>query len=80
MVKYTGVMKMGQLSELRACMYEVEEASDFKGYWFRISDLLLIVVCGMLCALENMSEIYDWAIAKPVRAFLAEQIGIVEIP
>ena len=50
---------MDQLSELRACMIEVEEASDFKGYWFRISDILSIIVCGMLCGLENMSEIYD---------------------
>ena len=54
---------MGQLSELRACMYEVEEASGFKGCWSRISDILSIIVCGMLCGLENMSEIYDWAIA-----------------
>jgi predicted transposase YbfD/YdcC len=71
---------MEQLSALQKCMYEVEAASDFKGYWFRVSDVLSIVVCGMLCGLENMSEIYDWATAKPVRAFLAEQIGIVEIP
>jgi len=71
---------MDQLSELQKCMYEVEEASDFKGYWFRISDVLSIVVCGMLCGLENMSEIYDWAISKPTRAFLTEQISIAEIP
>jgi len=71
---------MSQLSELRKCMFEVEDASDFKGYWFRISDVLSIIVCGMLCGLENMSEIYDWAMAKPVRAFLKEQIGIAEMP
>jgi len=71
---------MDQMSELRKCMDEVEEASDFKGYWFRISDVLSIIVCGMLCGLENMSEIYDWAMSKPVRAFLAEQISIAEIP
>jgi predicted transposase YbfD/YdcC len=71
---------MEELSELQKCMYEVEEASDFKGYWFRISEVLSIIVCGMLCGLENLSEIYDWATAKPVRAFLTEQISIAEIP
>ena len=71
---------MDQLRELRKCMRDVEEASDFKGYWFRISDILSIIVCGLLCGLENMSEIYDWATAKPVRTFLAEQISIAEIP
>ena len=64
---------MDQLSELRKCMFEVEEASDFKGYWFRVSDILSIIVCGMLCGLENVSEIYDWAKAAPVRTFLYEQ-------
>jgi len=28
----------------------------------------------MLCGLENVSEIYDWAKAAPVRTFLQEQL------
>ena len=71
---------MDQMSELRKCMIEVEEASDFKEYWFRTSDILSIIVCGMLCGLENVSEIYDWAKAAPVRTFLREQLSIGEMP
>jgi len=72
--------EMDPLSELQKCMFEVEEASDFKGYWFRISDILSIIVCGMLCGLENVSEIYDWAKAAPVRTFLHEQLSIEGMP
>jgi len=71
---------MSELGELQKHMREVEEASEFKGYWFCISDILSIIVCGMLCGLENMSEIYDWATAKPVRSFMSEQMSITEIP
>jgi hypothetical protein len=39
-------------------MHEVEEEADFKGYWFCISDILSIIVCGMLCGLRTVSEIY----------------------
>jgi predicted transposase YbfD/YdcC len=61
-------------------MAEVEEESDYKGYWFCIGDILSIIVCWMLCGLGSVSEIYDWATAKPVRAFLAEQLSVAEIP
>ena len=71
---------MDQLVELRKCMFEVEEASDFKGYWFRISDVLLISVCGVLCGLETVSDIHEWSKARPVRAFLAEQFGMKDVP
>ena len=67
---------MNQFGELQKCMFEVEEASSFKGYWFRISDVLSIVVCGKLCGLGTVSEIHDWSKARPVRAFLAEQFGM----
>jgi hypothetical protein len=63
--------EMDQISTLQKCMREVEEESSFKGYWFRIGDVLSIIIYGMLCGLENVSEIQDWATAKPVRAFFS---------
>jgi len=71
---------MKELSALQACMEEAEAASDFKGYWFCISDVLSIIVCGMLCGLQTVSDIHEWAKARPVRMFLLEQLGIAEIP
>jgi len=71
---------MSQLGELQKCMLEVEAASDFKGYWFRISDVLLISVCGLLCGLETVSDIHEWSKARPVRAFLTEQFGMKDVP
>jgi len=71
---------MDQMDELRKYMLEVEEESDFEGYWFRISDVLSIIVCGMLCGLENVSEVHEWAQARPVRAFLLERMSIEKVP
>jgi predicted transposase YbfD/YdcC len=71
---------MDQMSELRKSMREVEEESEFKGYWFSISEVLSIIVCGMLCGLENVNDIHEWAKARPVRMFLMEHLSIAEIP
>jgi len=56
-------------------MDEVDEASGFKGYWFSISDALIIAVCGMLCGLQNVSDVHEWSEAAPVRNFLSKEFG-----
>ena len=80
MVEYTRVMEMNQFNKLQECMREVEDASDFKGYSFRIGDRLSIIVCGMLCGLENVSEIHDLAKAVPTQKFLLEQLRVETVP
>ena len=59
---------------------ELEKTSEHKAYYYRISDSLTIMICGMLCSLQNISDIYNWAKEEPVQDFLYEHFGINKIP
>lgn len=40
---------MGVFEGLHKAMEETEANSTYRGYWYRIRDILSIMVCGMLC-------------------------------
>ena len=73
-------MKMGVLCKLREEIKHLEVESSHNGYWYSISDVLLIIVCGMLCGLQKIDDIHDWAKSNPTQAFMLEQFGIKRIP
>jgi len=73
-------MEMSVLSELQSAMREVESGAEHQGYWYRVSDMLTILVCGMLCALQHIDDIHEWAKSAPARQFLLEQFQIRKIP
>jgi len=58
----------------------LEEGAGHDGYWYRIGDVLTILVSGMLCGLQRIDDIHDWANAAPPRAFLEAQFGITRTP
>jgi predicted transposase YbfD/YdcC len=68
------------LEELQSAMEEVETSSNHKGYWYRVSDVLLILVCGMLCSQQTIDDIHEWSQSKPTRKFLKKVFKIEEIP
>ena len=59
---------------------ELEKSSEHKAYYYRVSDCLTVMICGVLSSLQNISDINDWAQEEPVRDFLYEQFGIYKIP
>lgn len=65
---------------LREKMTEVEKECERKGYYFKISDALTIMICGMLCGLKNISDIYEWAKSEPARQFLFDEFKIHKLP
>ena len=65
---------------LREKMTEVEKECEYKGYYFKISDALTIMICGMLCSLQNISDIYEWAKSEPARQFLFDEFKIHKLP
>jgi predicted transposase YbfD/YdcC len=72
---------MGILTKLQAAMKEVEQASTkHTGYWYSIHDALIILLCGLLCRQETISDIHEWTKSKPTRDFLREEFGINKIP
>jgi predicted transposase YbfD/YdcC len=59
---------------------EAEEGSKHRGYWYCISDALIMMVCGMLCSLQTIEDIFAWSKAAPTRAFLKEWFEIEMFP
>lgn len=71
---------MSILEELRKAMVEVEGGAKHRGYWYRVSEVLIVLVCGMLCNLQTIDDIHEWAKSAPAGSFLKESFGIEEIP
>lgn len=65
---------------LQEQMEILESETEHKGYYYKISDALTIMICGMLCSLQNIADIYDWAQAEPVRDFLFGEFHIYRLP
>ncbi len=61
---------MESFEKLQNKMRELESETEHKGYYYKVSDALTIMICGMLCNLQNISDIHEWAQAEPVRDFL----------
>jgi len=64
---------MGILDDLQKEMKLLDKAAEHGGYWYSVSGVMKILVCGMLCGLQLIDDIDDWAKAAPTRAFLQAQ-------
>lgn len=71
---------MDIINELEKAMASVEENTAHKGYFYNVKDILIIMICGMLCSLQNIEDIYEWSKAKPVKEMLCNVFGITKIP
>jgi predicted transposase YbfD/YdcC len=71
---------MSILVNLQDTMKALEKGAPHNGYWYSISETLIIMVCGMLCRQQRIDDIHDWAKATPTQAFLEEQFGITKVP
>ena len=70
---------MGIFKELQEKMKGLEDKEVHDGYWYRISDALIILICGLLCRQQKIDDIHDWAKSTPTRKFLYEQFGMERI-
>jgi len=70
---------MKLFNELQKEMQTVELESSHDGYWYSISDVLTMLVCGMLCGLQRIDDIHDWAKSAPTRKFLKKEFKIERI-
>lgn len=71
---------MSSFSKLQEKMKEMDKGSEYKGYYYKISDILTIMICGMLCNLQTIADIHEWAKAEPVREFLRKEFDIPKLP
>ena len=59
---------------------EIETEKEYDGYYYKISDVITIVILGSICELKNLQQIHQWAIKDRTREFLKEEFGIYRIP
>ena len=70
---------MGIFEKLEEEMFEFNEEAIHDGYWYKISDVIIVLVCGKLCGLQTQGAIYQWAASTPTRKFLKEEFGIDDL-
>lgn len=71
---------MESFEKLQEKMEELEKESGHKGYYYKVSDVLTIMICGMLCNLQSITDIYEWSKAEPVQEFLFKEFRIYKLP
>jgi len=73
-------MKMEIFKSLKSEMQILEANAKYQGHYYRISNILIILVCGLLCGLRTIDDISEWSHSRPVRTFLDEYFGIYRVP
>ncbi len=68
------------IEALDNAMEMVEKKTEHQGYQYRVRDILLTLICGMLCSLQTIEVIYEWCKEEYVHNFLNEQFHGVNIP
>ena len=59
---------------------DIETVKEYDGYYYRISEILTIVILGSICGLKNSQQIHQWAKKDRVRELLREEFRIYRIP
>ena len=70
---------MSVLKKLEEEMREVGRGQRL-GTFYRMAHVLTIMICGLLCNLQSISDIHKWAMATPTKKFFDEYFNIREIP
>ena len=70
---------MSILESLQTELQTLENEQKHDGYWYHVSDALSIMICGLLCGLENISDIHSWAKSRLWSEFFHDEFGMKQI-
>jgi len=59
---------------------KIKSTVEYQGYYYKISEIIKILILGLLCTQKTMKEIQGWATSKRISAMLGEKFGIKKIP
>lgn len=63
---------MNYFDKLMELAEEVETKEAYNGYFYKVEDIITIIVIGLLCNLKNASEIYQWSKSENIQKILTE--------
>ena len=58
----------------------LETTEEHDGYYYHVGEVISVMIMGLLCGLQNISQIHQWATSEKVSSFLDEKFGISKIP
>jgi predicted transposase YbfD/YdcC len=59
---------------------KIKTTEEYEGYFYKVSDVVKIMILGLMCTMKTMSDIHFWSEGKHTRLMLRETFGIKEIP
>ena len=68
------------MNDLMNYFKELQIVGNHEGYRYSVSETAVIIVLGLLCGLENVSQIHQWASEERTRLFMKEHFGILDVP
>lgn len=72
--------EVSMFEKLQNAMQEVESLSNHNGYLYRVSDVLIIMICGLMSSLQTIKEIHMWCNTPYAKKFFKEEFEITHIP
>jgi predicted transposase YbfD/YdcC len=58
---------------------KIKISKEYDGYFYKVSDVVKIMMLGLMCSLKTMSEIHAWSQGKHQMKMLKETFGIKQI-
>lgn len=52
-----------------ASFEDVETVKEYDGYFYKVTDVITIVLLGSICGLKNISQIHQWPSSDRVKGF-----------
>lgn len=74
------ILRMENRKLITEYFEQVETEKEHDGYYYKISEVITIVILGSICGLKNIQQIHQWAVKDRVSEFLREEFGIYRIP
>ena len=59
---------------------KVSRVVNYEGYYYKLSDVVEILILGLLCRLQTLKDIHEWSESEYVRETLREKFRIKDIP
>ena len=59
---------------------KIKSTVEYEGYYYKISEIIKILILGLLCTQKTMKEIQGWAMSKRISVMLSDKFGIKKIP